>query len=87
MHAMATERPRYFAYLLRLWQVATNGEVVWRVSIEDPHTGERRGFANLDRLFEFLAERTYETNRDEIQANNQTIDANWIASGSCKRSP
>ncbi len=62
---MATERPHYFAYLLRLWQVAANSEVVWRASIEDPHTGERRGFSNLDRLFEFLRQRTLDSTRSE----------------------
>ncbi len=61
-----TEQCKYLAYMLRLWRVDANGEVVWHASIEDPHTGERRGFANLDRLFEFLEWQTREI--DQIQA-------------------
>jgi hypothetical protein len=50
---------RYVAYLLRGW--AERGDdpaapVVWRFSLEDPHTGRRRGFADLARLVEALAE-------------------------------
>ncbi len=66
MSAMTTERPRYFAYLLRLWQVRTDGEVVWRASLEDSHTGERHGFANLDRLFAFLTGKTQEMLDDAV---------------------
>ncbi len=61
---MDTDRLCYLAYMLRLWQVRTDGDVVWRASIEDPHTGERHGFANLDRLFEYLGGQTHDpTNR------------------------
>ena len=51
------EAPRYRAYLLRCWaergQDGT-GAVHWRCSLEDPHTGERRGFADLAALLAFL---------------------------------
>ncbi len=55
---MTAERSDYVAYLLRLWRSETDGEAVWRASIESPTTGERRGFANIDQLFEFLREET-----------------------------
>ena len=55
---MAQEQRRYFSYLLRLWQVDGAGASDWRASLEDPHTGERRGFANLESLFAFLKEQT-----------------------------
>jgi hypothetical protein len=42
------------SYLLRLWQVRSGGELLWRASLESPHTGERVGFASLDDLFGFL---------------------------------
>jgi hypothetical protein len=52
-----TEQRRYRAYLLRLWQVAgDDGHPIWRAALEDARTGERRGFANLARLFAFLEE-------------------------------
>jgi hypothetical protein len=50
-------RPRkYLAFLLRLWQVEENGCRVWRASLEDPDTGERRGFASLNLLTHYLRE-------------------------------
>ncbi len=58
---MKPERPDYLAYLLRLWRVNDNGEsqqAVWRASVENPHTGERRGFASLDALLSFLRTET-----------------------------
>ena len=44
----------YCSYLLRLWQVRSGGELVWRASLEDPRTGIRRGFATLEQMFAFL---------------------------------
>lgn len=45
---------RYLAYLLRLWQVRDKGQVGWRASTENVHTGEQRSFAGLAELFTFL---------------------------------
>ena len=45
---------RYHAYLLRLWQTGEGEPGVWRAQLEDPRTGERRGFADLASLFVFL---------------------------------
>jgi len=53
------ERKRpYLAYLLRLWQVRDKGQIDWRASVENAHTGERLGFAHFDELIAFLRERT-----------------------------
>jgi hypothetical protein len=41
----------YRAFLLRLWCAA---DAQWRASLEDPHTGQRRAFATLDKLVEYL---------------------------------
>jgi hypothetical protein len=50
-----TERQRpYLAYLLRLWQVRDKGQIGWRASTENVHSGEQRGFASLAELFTFL---------------------------------
>ena len=49
--------PRYVAYLLRCWAEASAGSTalpVWRFSLEDPHTGQRRGFSSLDALIGWL---------------------------------
>ncbi len=53
---MSEEQPDYIAYLLRLWRTGGQAGGAWRASIEDPHTGERRGFASLEALFAFLRE-------------------------------
>ena len=62
--------PNYVSFLLRLWQVSDEGKsqpspkkAVWRASLENPHTGERKGFANLDELFDFLRAQTEEIPR------------------------
>lgn len=56
MHEKATDD--YYAYLLRLWREA--GETHWRASLENPSTGERLGFATLDRLVKYLNAQTGE---------------------------
>ena len=59
---MRKDRPTYLAYLLRLWCVNDTGphgekdEGGWRASLEDPHTGQRVGFAGLEELSVYLAD-------------------------------
>jgi len=62
---MAKKQTRYLAYLLRLWRVSGEGESrngegtpAWRASLQSPQTRERRGFASLDDLFDFIREQT-----------------------------
>ncbi len=43
--------PGYRSFLLRFWQA---DHLHWRATLEDPHTGERRAFADVERLTEFL---------------------------------
>jgi hypothetical protein len=55
------KQPDYLSYLLRLWRVNDDTQpgaekAIWRVSLENPHTGERKGFVSLDELFNFLRE-------------------------------
>ena len=52
------KQQRYVAYLIRLWLSDNAGEPVWRGSLEDPHTGNRLGFADLSSLFEYLRRQT-----------------------------
>jgi hypothetical protein len=49
--------PLYRAFMLRCWEVRSpqpGGPVTWRFSLEDPHTGEKHGFADLEVLTDFL---------------------------------
>ena len=64
----------YLSFLLRLWRVKQNGENGWRASLENPRTGEVRGFASLDALVEFLREQVQQKgdggNTREARKNN-----------------
>lgn len=64
MSIHASKRP-YHSYLLRLWPANDQGQVTWRASLENPRTGERLGFASLERLFAFLQDQTAEVDTDE----------------------
>jgi hypothetical protein len=57
---MGEARRGYLSYLLRLWQATVDGELVWRASLESPHTGERLSFADAGSLFAFLDAQTRE---------------------------
>jgi hypothetical protein len=48
----------YQAYMLSLWLANSGDGRTWRASLEDPRTGERQAFADLEALFAFLQERT-----------------------------
>jgi hypothetical protein len=54
----AVEARNYFAYLLRLWRERSGESSRWRASLQDPHSGERVGFANLEELFGYLRRET-----------------------------
>ena len=49
-----SQRRQHVIYLLSLWQAHTKGEPTWRAWLERPSTGERRGFATLDELCNYL---------------------------------
>jgi hypothetical protein len=46
----------YYSYLLRLWREKGSASIQWRASLQDPHSGERVGFAHLNELVAFLRE-------------------------------
>ena len=50
---MGQERPRYLSYLLRMWRIDDDG-AAWYASLESSMSRERRGFASLESLFDFL---------------------------------
>ena len=57
------KRLRYQAFLLRCWEEAdeTADLTIWRFSLQDPRTGQRRGFTNLTELVIALQEELFET--------------------------
>jgi hypothetical protein len=62
---MADKQRRYRAYLLRLWQERSEGQWVWRASLEDPHSNVRKGFTHLEQLSAYLKKQTEEDAMEE----------------------
>lgn len=62
---MGTNLLGYRAYLLRLWQVREGDTLVWRASLESLDK-ERRGFPNLESLFEYLQEQLAAENGEKL---------------------
>jgi hypothetical protein len=55
--AMFDKPPRYRSYVLTFWEERSRDPdtpVVWRFSLQDPRTGQRRGFASLEEMVDFL---------------------------------
>ena len=63
---------RYVSYLLRMWSTEQGEATCWRASLEDPHTGERFGFASLEELFSFLTEKVEGKNRAESDSSHSS---------------
>lgn len=71
--SILNKTPRHQAYLLRFWQEQRQNITlpeIRRFSLEDPHTGQRQGFAPLEALFNFLQTKL----RDEIQSQSRKSD-------------
>jgi hypothetical protein len=52
------DKKRYYSYVLRMWLAGDKEQSQWHTSLEDTRTGERRGFASLPALFEYLDQQT-----------------------------
>jgi hypothetical protein len=69
----AEEQSSYRVYVLRSWQEggpASGTPAVWRFSLEDPTTRQRRGFADLVALMSFLAAETEKSCSWDIAVDN-----------------
>ena len=70
-----SEQKDYYSYLLRMWRdsgdegAAPSKKTLWRASLQDPHTGQRAGFANLEKLFSFLRRETGESPDGKTEAS------------------
>ena len=79
---MSDELRGYRSYLLRIWQAPVEGELVWRASLQSPHTRERKGFANLKDLFTFL-----EGEAGEVVQGPTALDADGEGGDDRERRP
>ena len=55
---MPTASLPQLVYVVRLWQSDSADQPVWRVSVQQPDTGERHIFADLEEYFAFVEEQT-----------------------------
>ena len=65
----AGEARNYLSYLLRLWREKGGETIRWRASLQDPHSGERVGFACLEELFGYLRQET----GDLLERDGETL--------------
>jgi hypothetical protein len=61
---ITNENPKeYQAYLVRIWPVRNTEGLVWRASITNARTSESQGFANMEELFDYLRDQTYQESK------------------------
>ncbi len=68
------KRVNYDSYLLRMWQVPTNGEFAWRISLENVQTGEKHGFANLEEFIIYLKEKNKHEDKPLVTGNHGEVE-------------
>ena len=69
MHEPGYDADSYHVFVVRLWKerAASAGRpAVWRYSLEDPRTRERKGFGSLSALMAFLQEQVGQCNRPDV---------------------
>jgi len=67
---MFDKPPHYRSFLLTLWEERSQDPSlpsVWRFRLEDPHTGQQRGFADMDALVAALEQEMAGQLADEEQ--------------------
>lgn len=63
----------YLSYLLRLWRGGDDA-ATWRASLDDPTSGTRIGFGDLDRLFAFLLEQAEAPPAGNDRSSDTSVD-------------
>jgi len=73
-----TKHSDYHSYLLRLWRVEEYIGQEWRGSLENVENGEKRGFACLEELLDYLCQITLtkdepsgEGSQNEVQGSGE----------------
>lgn len=62
---MDTDKFTYRSYLLRLWRRG-GAHAFWLVSLENPQSGERLGFPNLQAMMEYLQGELENSNLEDV---------------------
>jgi len=58
---------RYLSYMLRLWETSNGEKQIWRASLESPGSGQRRGFASLQSLIDYLEAQTKDLDEEDSE--------------------
>ncbi|MEM7343689.1 MAG: hypothetical protein AAF485_05565 [Chloroflexota bacterium] len=76
---MLKKAPQYQAYVLRFWEESNPQapETIWRFSLEDPRTGQRRGFSNLETLHIALQEELTTLEKEAITDEQEKNGRNF----------
>ena len=64
---MAESPLQYRSFLLRVWQSEQQGQISFRLLLEDVHSGERYTFASMEALLAFLAESDSPASEQAVQ--------------------
>lgn len=51
---MKEQQSNYQSYMIRIWYVENEGEMLWRATLESASTGERVGFSSIQGLLDYL---------------------------------
>ncbi len=68
---MDTDQHIYRSYLMRLWRSKNDSTTSWFVSLEDPISGERKGFSSLLSMVNFLEIDQDDNNKPQTQTSEE----------------
>ena len=60
----------YVAIMLRLWSLGEAETLLWRASLEDPHTGQVMAFSGFDEMVAYLRAHIEELSRTDHSATD-----------------
>ena len=64
---MSSTLPKQQSYLLRIWPVLVNGQVVWQAYLAHIPGGESQGFASLAQLHEYLERKFFSPAPENVE--------------------
>ncbi len=68
---MDTDQHTYRSFLLRLWRSKSDATTSWYASLEDPVSGERKGFSSLTAMVDFLESNLTVTNNSSTNHSEE----------------
>ena len=72
----ASKPPRYYTFLLTFWEERNHdpkSSSVWPFRLEDPRTGQKRGFVSLEHMITALNEEMWSEDGNDLAENGETL--------------